>query len=132
MARRRMLSKSQIEFSGPGQSFVGRYKMLEYVPYAGEKTLLKYTFENEIGTFILMGSMQIDQAMEAATEGDMIEVTYKGTAPTSSGFTVKLFDIAVLEEGPSGDIDMDAPLTREEDNELKEGPNGEEREEPGN
>lgn len=97
MARRKMLSTGNIEFSSPGVSFVGRFEIRETVPY-NDKVLNKYTFKNEVGTFVLMGSTQLDPAMAQAAIGDMIEVTYKGTQPTSNGFSVKLFDVAVLEE----------------------------------
>lgn len=101
MVRRRMLSTENVEFSSPGVSFVGRFIAWEKVPYQ-ERELNKYTFTNEVGTFVIMGSTNLDSAMEQATIGDMLEITYQGTVPTSNGFSVKLFDVAVLEDGDEG------------------------------
>ena len=99
MARRRMVSDQNVQFTGVDQVVVGTYKFMEEIPYQGDKLLKKYTFDNEIGTFVIMGTMQIDKAMERVKPEEVVEITYKGTVPTSSGWQVKLFEIAVLEEG---------------------------------
>lgn len=98
MPRRKMLSTGNVEFSSPGVCFVGKYVDHTQVDYQ-DKILEKYTFQNEVGTFVMMGSMQLDPAMAQAEIGEMLEITYKGTVPTSKGNSVKLFDVVVLEEG---------------------------------
>lgn len=97
MARRKMLSKGNVEFSSPGVCFLGKYTEHDTVPYQ-DRVLQKYVFKNEVGTFVMMGSTQLDPAMAEAEIGDMLEITYKGTQPTSNGFSVKLFEVVRLEE----------------------------------
>lgn len=99
MPRRRLVSDQQVQFTDEGQVMIGTFKGMELVDFqAGERKLNKYTFENEIGIFTIMGTMQIDTALERCKIGEMVEITYKGTVPTSSGFKVKIFEVAVLEE----------------------------------
>ena len=75
----------------------GRYEKLEFVPFQ-DKEIKKYTFESGIGTMIIMGSQKLDEAMEKAIIGDMLEIKFLGTQRTHQGFDVKLFEIAVLTE----------------------------------
>lgn len=96
MAKRRLLTKDRVEFTNEGQSFTGHFTEWEVVPYQ-DKEINKYTFKNEVGTFILMGGMKVDEGMANAQIGDLIEVTYLGTAPTSKGNTVKLFRITAID-----------------------------------
>ena len=103
MPRRRLLTEQQVRFTAEGQTVVGTYIGMDNVPYRDGKILNKYTFENEIGTMVLMGSTKIDEAMGRCAVGDVVEITYKGTVPTSAGFTMKLYDIAVLEEDEDGE-----------------------------
>lgn len=103
MVKRRQLTKDRVEFTNEGQSFTGHFVNHEIVPYIDKdtqesKNLNKYTFNNAVGDFILMGGAKVDEGMENAHIGDLIEVTYLGTAPTSKGNTIKLFRIEALEE----------------------------------
>lgn len=98
MPRRRLVSDQQVQFTGEGQTVVGKYKDVEEVYMATGTKLNKYIFENELGIMIIMGTSQIDTAMARVNVGEMVEVTYKGTVPTSNGFHVKLFEVAVLED----------------------------------
>lgn len=104
MPRRRLVSDQQAQWTSEGQTMTGVYKSVEQVPYQ-DKTLNKYVFENDVGQMVVMGTSQIDTAMARVHVGETIEITYKGTAPTSSGFHVKLFEVAVLEaeEGEDGE-----------------------------
>lgn len=98
MVKRRLLTKDRIEFTKEGQSFVGDYVGMETVPYQGRE-LNRYTFTNEKGTFILIGSMKIDEGMAGAAVGEVIEITWLGIAQTSNGNAMKLFKIEVLTQG---------------------------------
>ena len=97
MPRRRLLTESQAQFSNEGQTVTGTFLKIEDVPYH-DKFIKKYTFDSGVGTMIVMGSLKIDEAMEKAEIGEIIELTYLGTQRTAQGFDVKLFEIAVLTE----------------------------------
>lgn len=97
MPRRRLLTESQVKFGNEGQTVTGRYMFRDEVPYQ-DKHLNKYTLESGVGTMVIIGTQKLDEAMEKASIGDMLEITFLGVQRTHQGFDVKLFEVAVLEE----------------------------------
>ena len=97
MPKRRMISNQMATFTAEGQSITG--KLTE----KGTQTIMgrevgRYVLANDVANIVFNGSVQLDEAFREAAVGEMIEVIYKGTAKTSNGFSVKLFEVYVLEE----------------------------------
>lgn len=97
--RRRLVGTQTAQWNNPGDRYTGVYYKLEEVPYAGGKIILKYSFETDGSTYIVMGNMKIDEGMAEVKIGETVEITYLGDTPTSGGFTMRLFEVAVIEEG---------------------------------
>ena len=97
--RRRMVS-TQLYAPSEGQTTVGRLTEKGTQTLQG-KEVGRYVLTNEAATIIVNGTVQLDEAFAKVQEGDMIELLYLGTAPTSNGFNVKRFEVYVLEDDES-------------------------------
>lgn len=95
--RRKMISTQLAAFTGEGQSIVGRLTEMTRQNIRGNECG-RYVLVNETGTIIVNGTTQLDEAFPNAKVGDLIEITYKGTAHTGAGWDVKLFEVYILEE----------------------------------
>ena len=104
--RRRMVSKQLAKFEVENQSVVGvlTVKETQTLLRDGEPhDIGRYEITNELGTMIVNGTTQIDEALTNVDIGQTVEILYLGDQQTSRGFTVKKFEVYVIE--PEGDDD---------------------------
>lgn len=96
--RRKMISTQLAKFDTEGITLTGVLEVKE-LQFLQGKEVGRYVLKNEAATFIVNGTAQIDEAMAHAEVGQTIEILYLGSAVTGSGWTVKRFEVYILEEG---------------------------------
>lgn len=99
--RRRMVSKQLAKFEVENQTVIGTLavKETQTLMRDGEPHEIgRYEITNEVGTMIVNGTTQIDEAMENVAVGDTVELVYMGEQQTSRGFMVKKFEVFIHEE----------------------------------
>lgn len=98
--RRRMVSKQLAKFEVENQTVVGvlTVKDTQTLLRDGEPHEIgRYEITNDLGTMIVNGTTQIDEALESVKIGETVEILYLGEQQTSRGFTVKKFEVYVHE-----------------------------------
>lgn len=104
--RRRMISKQLAKFEVANQTVIGTLtvKETQTLMRDGEPHEIgRYEINNEVGTMIVNGTTQIDEAMVNAEIGDTVELVYMGEQQTSRGFMVKKFEVFVHDKEESDD-----------------------------
>ena len=97
MARKKMLTTQLARFDTEGVTVTGILEIKEEQTIQG-KVIGRYTFRNDVATFIVNGTVQLDEALSQAEIGDNMEITYTGDRVTSNGFKVRQFEVYVLTE----------------------------------
>ena len=95
--RRKMISTQLAKFDTEGIGVTGVLTVKELQTLQG-KEVGRYVLENDAATIIVNGTSQIDEAMTKAEVGQTIEIIYLGSAVTGAGWTVKRFEVYILEE----------------------------------
>lgn len=106
--RRRMISQQLARFTSEGQSITGLLKE-KGTQVINEKTIGRYILENEVGTMIVNGTAQIDEAMVVAEIGQLLEIKFIQEVMTTNGFYVKQFEVYVLGEEETKDEERQEP-----------------------
>lgn len=95
--RRRMVSNQLVRWDAPGQSCTGILGIKE-LQTLNENEIGRYVLNNVDGTYVINGTIQLDEAMRHVEVGQEIEIEFTGESITSKGRSVKNFDVFVLED----------------------------------
>ena len=65
----------------------------------GDRTRGKYIMADEEGELWLVhGSGQLDDALDRSSQNSLLEITYRGTFESASGYPTKVYEVFELEE----------------------------------
>lgn len=102
MARRRIVSEVLYQWGDEGDIFTGKLIAKGEQQFIRDNGTInhagRFTFQVGDVVYLVNGTSQLDRAMVAVTVGEEVEITYKGDLVLDSGFKVKQFEVAVLED----------------------------------
>ena len=91
---RKSLSLPMFRFDEPGTTLVGKVVEKSEREIDG-RTRGRYVFADENGeTWVVFGTVQLDDALERASRDAVIEIVYIGTEDAASGYPVKQFQVS--------------------------------------